>query len=60
MRRIFAAALLLSVLPSCVTEKEKERKPVGPVSQEDTKPWNGPIAGQGGGVLSGLPQTPRR
>jgi len=25
-------------------------------ADEDTKPWNGPIAGQGGGVLSGLPR----
>ncbi|MDB6080501.1 MAG: hypothetical protein JWO82_4248 [Akkermansiaceae bacterium] len=64
MRRRSAAALVLAILPlaSCVTPKDPDdkRKPVGPESDTSKIPWNQPISGQGGGILSAMPKTPRR
>jgi hypothetical protein len=35
-------------------------KPVGPVSEKTTMPWNPPVPGQGAGPMGQLPQQPRR
>jgi hypothetical protein len=56
-----AITLLLGVtLSSCGGNKEPERKPVPPTSENSQIPWNQPIPGQGGGALGMLPQQGRR
>ncbi len=57
--RLFAAALFTAVtLASCATEGEK--KPVGPVSETSSIPWNTPVAGQGQGQFGMMPQNQYR
>jgi hypothetical protein len=45
------------MFPSCADETTK---PVGPVSESSRIPWNTPVAGQGGGQFSMLPQNQHR
>lgn len=60
----YKVSLLLAVLvtgfgfSSCADEKE--RKPVGPVSETSRIPWNSPVAGQGQGQLGMMPQNQYR
>jgi len=60
MRKFLAAALLAAFIPSCATEDDEDRKPVGPPSSSSQLPWNKPVPGQGGGAFGALPQQPRR
>ncbi len=55
MKRLLFIAFVAAVFPSCATEDEE--KPVGPTSETSKIPWNRPIAGQGGGQFSALPQN---
>ncbi len=57
MKRILFLALTAVMFPSCADEKTK---PVGPVSESSRIPWNVPVAGQGGGQFSMLPQNQHR
>jgi hypothetical protein len=43
---------------SCADEPEK--KPVGPVSETSSIPWNSPVAGQGQGQFGMMPQNQYR
>jgi hypothetical protein len=45
-------------LVSCAAPAEK--KPVGPVSETSSIPWNTPVAGQGQGQFGMLPQNQYR
>jgi hypothetical protein len=60
MRMFLAAVVFAAFLPSCATEDEEDRKPVGPTSTSRQLPWNQPVPGQGGGAMGALPQQPRR
>lgn len=57
MKRILFLALAAVMFPSCADETTK---PVGPVSESSRIPWNTPVAGQGGGQFSMLPQNQYR
>jgi hypothetical protein len=57
MKRIFLLIVTAAFLPSCADESTK---PVGPVSESSQIPWNTPVAGQGGGQFSMLPQNQHR
>jgi hypothetical protein len=57
MKRLFLLTVAGVCLASCADETTK---PVGPVSQSSQIPWNTPIAGQGGGQFSMLPQNQHR
>jgi len=57
MKRFLVLAVAAAFLPSCADESTK---PVGPVSQSSQIPWNTPVAGQGGGQFSMLPQNQHR
>lgn len=57
MKRILLLALAAVLFPSCADEAAK---PVGPVSESSRIPWNVPVAGQGGGQFSMLPQNQHR
>lgn len=48
-----AAVMAVALLGGCVTP---ERKPTGPVSQEDPKPWNRMQPGEGQGMFGGALQ----
>ena len=54
---ILGVVLLSSGLVSCAPT---EKKPQGPKSKLDQKPWNPPIPGQGAGPMGGMQQQPRR
>lgn len=45
-------------LSSCA--KETEKKPVGPVSETSTIPWNTQVPGQGQGQFGMMPQSQYR
>ncbi|MCW1922771.1 hypothetical protein OKA05_09430 [Luteolibacter arcticus] len=59
MNRARFAAILLACgsLTACPAPADK---PVGPVSDKTTRPWNPPVPGQGAGALGVMPQQPRR
>jgi hypothetical protein len=57
MKKILFLALIAVLFPSCADEKTK---PIGPVSESSRIPWNVPVAGQGGGQFSMLPQNQHR
>lgn len=57
MKRILLLIITAALLPSCADESTK---PVGPVSESSQIPWNTPVAGQGGGQFSMLPQNQHR
>ncbi|WP_411826196.1 hypothetical protein [Luteolibacter sp. AS25] len=58
MKLLTISGLLTLFFVSCAAEEDK--KPVGPVSNSSTIPWNAPIAGQGGGQLGMLPANQYR
>jgi len=58
MKRILLLAFVAAGFSSCADEES--RKPVGPTTETSRIPWNTPIAGQGGGQLSALPQNQYR
>ncbi|MBC7979256.1 MAG: hypothetical protein H7Y36_01680 [Armatimonadetes bacterium] len=58
MHRFLILALAAAAITSCADEEQK--KPVGPVSTSSQIPWNTPVAGQGGGQFSMLPQNQYR
>ncbi len=58
MKRLLLLAISAAALSSCA--EERETKPVGPVSETSRIPWNAPVAGQGGGQFSMLPQNQYR
>jgi hypothetical protein len=57
MKRFLTLVIAAAFLSSCADETTK---PVGPVSQSSQIPWNTPVAGQGGGQFSMLPQNQHR
>lgn len=58
MIRLAIIAIASFVFASCADEKNA--KPVGPTSETSRIPWNAPVAGQGGGQFSMLPQNQHR
>ncbi len=58
MKRLLFIAFVAAGFSSCADEEQQ--KPVGPVSETSKIPWNRPIAGQGGGQFSALPQNQYR
>lgn len=58
MKRLFLIVISAVAISSCA--EEAENKPVGPVSETSRIPWNAPVAGQGGGQFSMLPQNQYR
>ena len=58
MKRFILLISVLCAVPSCVGTTVE--KPVGPVSETSRIPWNQPVAGQGGGQFSMLPQNQYR
>jgi len=57
MKRLLLLLATAALLPSCADESTK---PVGPVSESGRIPWNTPVAGQGGGQFSMMPQNQHR
>lgn len=57
MKTIFCLACLLVPMISSSCADAPERKPVGPVSQNSTIPWNTQRPGDGQGQLGLLPQN---
>ncbi len=55
---LIAALITGFVFSSCA--KEPEKKPVGPVSDTSSIPWNIPVAGQGQGQFGMMPQNQYR
>lgn len=53
-----AGAVAAIALSSCASEPEK--KVVGPTSENSNIPWNSPVAGQGQGQFSMMPQNQYR
>ena len=62
MKSLFSWLVLSALaLPLCSCLKEDERrKPVGPVSENSSIPWNQPVPGQGQGQFGMLPQNQYR
>ena len=58
MTRFLLLAFVAAGFSSCVDQEDK--KPVGPTTETSKIPWNRPIAGQGGGQFSALPQNQYR
>jgi hypothetical protein len=58
------ACLLLTVISATIgftsCAEEVEKKPVGPVSETSSIPWNTQIPGQGQGQLGMMPQNQYR
>lgn len=57
MKRFLLLVAAAVIFPSCADESTK---PMGPVSDSSRIPWNAPVAGQGGGQFSALPQNQHR
>lgn len=57
MKRLLLLAFVATGFTSCADENQK---PVGPTTESSKIPWNRPIAGQGGGQFSALPQNQYR
>jgi hypothetical protein len=57
MLRMLLVVAAVVVVSSC---KDREDPPRGPVTEKNTKPWNVPEPGRGGGAFNVMPQQPRR
>jgi hypothetical protein len=57
---LLPAFALLSTFLFCSCADETETKPVGPVSDTTTIPWNSQLPGQGQGQMGMMPQNQYR